>query len=40
MLVPVLNHRLILKPEAELEGKTVFDVIRSIESSVEIPRVK
>ena len=40
MLVPVLNHRLILKPEAELEGKTVFDVIRAIESSVEIPRVK
>jgi MoxR-like ATPase len=40
MLVPVLNHRLILKPEAELEGKTVFDVIKSIESSVEIPRVK
>jgi MoxR-like ATPase len=40
MLVPVLNHRLILKPEAELEGKTVLDVIRSIEASVEIPRVK
>jgi len=40
MLVPVLNHRLILKPEAELEGKTVLDVIKSIESSVEIPRVK
>jgi len=40
MLVPVLNHRLILKPEAELEGKTVLDVIRSIEASVEVPRVK
>jgi MoxR-like ATPase len=40
VLVPVLNHRLILKPEAELEGKTVLDVIRSIEASVEVPRVK
>ncbi|MEM2674624.1 MAG: MoxR family ATPase [Candidatus Hadarchaeales archaeon] len=40
MLIPVLNHRLILRPEAELEGKSVLDVIRSIESSVEVPRLK
>ncbi len=40
VLFPVLNHRLILKPETELEGKTVADVIRSIEASVEVPRIK
>lgn len=34
----VLNHRVILTPEKELEGKNTSDVIRSIVQSVEVPR--
>ncbi len=36
--VPVLNHRLILTPEAEMEGFTSEDVIREIVESIEVPR--
>ncbi len=36
--IPVLNHRLILTPEAEMEGIHVEDVIREIIQSVEVPR--
>jgi MoxR-like ATPase len=32
----VLGHRLILKPEAEVEGKTMRDVIRDILQSVAV----
>lgn len=34
----VLQHRVILTPEKELEGKSTSDVIRSIVQSVEVPR--
>jgi MoxR-like ATPase len=34
--VSVLGHRLILKPEAEVEGKTMRDVIRDVLQSVAV----
>ncbi len=34
----VLNHRLILSPDAEMEGATTFQVIEDILSSLEVPR--
>ncbi len=37
-LVPVLNHRVILTPEREMEGMTAESVIHMIMESVEIPR--
>ena len=37
-LVPVLNHRVILTPEREMEGMTTENVITMIMESVEIPR--
>lgn len=37
-LVPVLNHRVILTPEREMEGMTTENVISMIMESVEIPR--
>ncbi len=37
-LVPVLNHRVILTPEREMEGMTTDSVINMITESVEIPR--
>ncbi len=35
---PVLNHRIILTPEREMEGFTVEDVIRDIVEKIEVPR--
>lgn len=37
-LVPVLNHRIILTPEREMEGMTTENVVHMIMESVEIPR--
>ena len=37
-LIPILNHRLILTPEREMEGITTESVITMIIESVEIPR--
>ena len=37
-LLPVLNHRLILAPEREMEGISIEQVIHLIQQSVEIPR--
>ncbi|WP_127844145.1 AAA family ATPase [Psychroflexus aestuariivivens] len=37
-LMPVLNHRIILSPEKEMEGTTPEQVIDMIIKSVEIPR--
>lgn len=34
----VLNHRLILAPEREMEGITIKDVVKQIVDTVEIPR--
>jgi len=35
---PVLRHRILLKPEAELDGLRPDDVIQRILSSVPVPR--
>ena len=35
---PVLNHRIILTPEREMEGMEVLDVVKDIISKVEVPR--
>lgn len=35
---PVLRHRLVLKPETEIEGLTVDDVIAGLLDEVEVPR--
>ena len=37
-LTPILNHRIILTPEREMEGMTTETVIAMIVESVEIPR--
>jgi MoxR-like ATPase len=37
-LVPVLNHRIILTPEREMEGMSTDSVIMMIMESVEVPR--
>ena len=34
----ILNHRLLLSPDAEMEGLDAFDVIKEIISSREVPR--
>jgi len=34
----VLDHRLLYRPEAEIEGVTVDDVLRDVLRSVEVPR--
>ena len=36
--LPVLRHRIVLKPEAEMEGLLPDDVIRQVVSTVEIPK--
>lgn len=38
VVYPVLQHRVILTPEKELEGKSSASVIRAIVQSVEVPR--
>lgn len=35
---PILRHRLMLKPEADLEGMTTDQVVRDIVRSVEVPK--
>jgi MoxR-like ATPase len=37
-LKPVLNHRIVLSPEREMEGMTTEDVIDMIVKSIEVPR--
>jgi len=34
----VLNHRIILTPEKEMEGYTTSDVVKSIIEKIEVPR--
>ena len=36
--VHVLNHRLILTPEAEMEGVSPEDVVKEILKTLEVPR--
>jgi MoxR-like ATPase len=38
MAVPVLEHRLILRPEFEIEGLSVGEVIQSILQQIAVPR--
>ncbi len=38
MAVPVLAHRLILRPELEIEGLTVIEVIQAIMQEIAVPR--
>jgi MoxR-like ATPase len=38
MAVPVLAHRLILRPELEIEGLTVMEVIQDIMQEIAVPR--
>ena len=38
MAVPVLEHRLILRPEFEIEGLTVGEVIQNILQQIAVPR--
>jgi MoxR-like ATPase len=38
MALPVLRHRILLVPEAEVEGKTTDDCIKDILLSMEVPR--
>ena len=37
MALPVLRHRLQLRPEAELEGVTADAVLRSVLQQVQVP---
>ncbi len=37
-LKPVLNHRIVLSPEREMEGMSTEDVVDMIVKSIEIPR--
>ena len=36
--MPILRHRMILKPEADLEGITADQVVREVIKAVEVPR--
>ena len=38
MAIPVLNHRIILTPEKEMEGQTVAEILKSIIGKVPVPR--
>ena len=35
---PVLNHRIILTAEREMEGVEAEDIIKEIASGIEVPR--
>ncbi len=35
---PVLRHRIVLKPEADLEGVTADQVVREVVNAVEVPK--
>lgn len=37
ILAPVLNHRLIVRPDAQMRGTTVADVLAEVASSVPVP---
>jgi MoxR-like ATPase len=36
--VPVMRHRLVLKPEADLDGLTADQVLRDVLGAVEVPK--
>ena len=35
---PVLKHRLLLSPDAELDGATTADALKEVMDAVEVPR--
>ncbi len=37
MVLPVLRHRIALRPEAELEGVSVDAVLRGVMAQVQVP---
>jgi MoxR-like ATPase len=37
IISPVLNHRLIVRPEAQMRGVTVGDVLEEVVASVPVP---
>ena len=38
MILPVLEHRLILRPEYEIEGRSIAEVLQEILQTVPVPR--
>jgi MoxR-like ATPase len=36
--LPVLRHRIVLKPEADLEGMTPDQVLQDVLRAVEVPK--
>jgi MoxR-like ATPase len=38
LALPILRHRLILKPEAQLDGVSVDQAIRNLLARVPVPR--
>ncbi len=38
MALPTLRHRVILRPEAEIEGLCADDILRNVLDSIEVPR--
>lgn len=38
VVAPVLNHRLILTPEAEMENTQTEDIVKEILRTIEVPR--
>ena len=36
--VPVLRHRIVVKPEADLEGITSEQVVEDVIRTIEVPR--
>jgi MoxR-like ATPase len=38
MAPAALRHRLVLRPEAELEGMTADDLVRELLDAIEVPR--
>ncbi len=38
LVAPAFRHRLVLTPEAEVEGRTADDIIQEVTASVEVPR--
>ena len=38
LAIPVLEHRLILRPEFEIEGTTAETIVRKILDQVPVPR--
>ena len=37
ILVPVLNHRLVVRPDAQMRGTTVMDVLDEVTATVAVP---